>query len=197
MKQVVFACALCLLFSCNTLYVSQSKNQKNTPSIGVEWNFGDFPNEPLQRRIDSAILNEISRFNAEKHAFTVYERERRDKGKDYITLDLQKGKIVGTGGKIAGYSVTAIGVIATPVTLVALESPLIFGFYYWPNHQITSKITLSSNLSDDRKNDKNLLVMTGALFASTGKQTDKLVKKYVDGFHKTLLDIETQLNRHQ
>lgn len=197
MKQLLFACALCLLFSCNTLHVSQTKNHGNTPSVGVEWNFGDFPNEQLQRKLDSAILGEISRFNAEKHAFTVYERERRDKGKDYITLDLQKGKVIGTGGKIAGYSVTAIGVIAAPITLVALESPVIFGFYYWPNHQITSKITLSPNLSDDRKNDKNLLVMTGALFASTSKQTDKLIKKYVDGFHQTLLDVETQLNRHQ
>jgi hypothetical protein len=104
--------------------------------------------------------------------------------------------VVGTGGKIAGYSATAIGLIATPVTLVALESPFILAFYYWPNHQITSKITLSSNLSGERKNNKNLMVMTGALFAATGKQTDKLVKKYVDGFHKTLLDIDSQLSQH-
>ena len=197
MKQFLLIGALCFLFSCNTLYVSQSKSHANMPSLGVEWNFGDFPNETLQHKLDSAITQEISQYNAEKHAFTIYKRERRDKSKDYITLDLVKGKVVGTGGKIAGYSATAIGLIATPVTLVALESPLIVAFYYWPNHQITSKITLSSNLSGEKKNNKNLMVMTGALFSSTGKQNDKLVKKYVDGFHKTLLDIEAQLSRHQ
>ena len=196
MKQLTFLALLCWLCSCNTLYVSQTKTHANTPSIGVEWNFGDFSNPQLQRSVDSAITVEIQRFNAGNHRFTVYQRKRNDKGKDYITVDVEKGKVVGTGGKIAGYSATAIGLIAAPATLIALESPVILAFYYWPNHHITSRITLSSNLSDDRKNNKNLMVMTGALFASDQKQTEKLVRKYVEGLRKTLLDIEMQLSRH-
>ncbi|MDQ3277722.1 MAG: hypothetical protein M3Q06_05320 [Bacteroidota bacterium] len=196
MKQLFLLAALCWLCSCNTLYVSETKTRANTPSIGVEWNFGDFSNTALQHSVDSAITVELQRFNAEQHGFTVYQRKRNDKNKDYITIDVEKGKVVGSGGKIAGYSVTALGLIAAPATLIAIESPMILAFYYWPNHHITSRVTLSSNLSTDRKNNKNLVVMTGALFASNKKQTNKLLRKYADGVRKTLLDIETQLGRN-
>jgi hypothetical protein len=196
MKQLAFILAFFCLCSCNTLYVAQNKNYSNTTSIGVEWNFGDFQSEQLQRKIDSVLLIEIDKFNSQNHAFKVYERKPRDKGKDYISIDIEKGKVVGTGGKIAGYALTTIGLIATPVALAALESPLIFAFYYWPQHNVTSKVTLSPALSGEKKNNKNLMVATGALFASTNNQVEKLVRKYAEGFHKTLIDVEAQLSQH-
>lgn len=137
----------------------------------------------------------IEKFNVEKHAFAVHKKKPRDKEKDYITIDFEKGKVVGTGGKIAGYVITAIG-LATPVALVLLESPIYFSFYYWPEHNIRSKITLSPNLSDEKKNNRNLYVATGALFASTDKQVTKLVKKYGESVYKILVDVEMQLSRH-
>ena len=194
MKQLLFFLALCWLCSCNTLYVSQTKNQGNTPSIGVEWNYGDISNDILQQKIDSIIVAEMDRFNSQKHSFTVHRKKPRDKEKDYISVDFTKAKVVGTGGKIAGYVITGLG-LATPIYLAATQQSYILAFYYWPNHSIMSKVTLSPNLSDERKNNKNLMVSTGALFASTNNQVEKMVRKYADGFHKTLLDIETQLGR--
>lgn len=196
MKQLLFILALCWLCSCNTLHVSQTKNQGNTPTIGVEWNYGDISNETLQKMIDSAMVVELDKFNAQKHAFSVFHKKPRDKAKDYITIDFVKAKVVGTGGKIAGYVITAAG-IAAPILLATMESGFIVSFYYWPMHNIASKVTLSPNLSDERKNDKNLVAMTGALFASTKGQVEKLVWKYAVELHKTLLDIEAQLSRNK
>ena len=195
MKQLLFIMAMCWLCSCNTLHVSQTKNQGNTTSLGVEWNYGDVSNEGLQKKIDSVMVLELDKFNAQKHAFTVHRKKPRDKEKDYITIDFEKAKVVGTGGKIAGYVITAAG-IATPILLATMESSFIFTFYYWPMHNINSKVTLSPNLSDERKNSKNVVAMTGALFASTNGQVEKLLRKYAAELQKTLLDIETQLGKH-
>lgn len=195
MKLLLSVLALSWLCSCNTLYVSQTKKAANTTDIGVEWNYGAVP-DVLQQKIDSVLGVEMENFNKEDHSFAVHRRQPREKEKDYISLDFEKGKVVGTGGKIAGYIVTAVGLIAVPITLVTVESPVIFGFYYWPVHNVRSSITLSPNLSGEKKNNKFLVISTGALFASTDGQVKKLVQKYADGFRKTLLDIETQLAQH-
>jgi hypothetical protein len=196
MKTLLSVLVLSWLCSCNTLYVSPTKTPSNTTSIGVEWNYGDVPNEDLQQKIDSALNVEIEKFNTQGHAFAVHHKNPRDKDKDYITVDFEKGKVIGTGGKIAGYAVTAIGLIAAPVALIAAESPVIIGFYFWPMHNLRSKVTLSPNLSGERKNNKSVWISTGALFASTDGQVKKLVQKYATAFQKTLLDVETQLVQH-
>lgn len=196
MKSILFFLSLCLLCSCNALYVSQGKTVKNTPSIGVEWNTTSIPNEELQRKVDSSLTAELARFNEQKHAFTVHRKMPRDKEKDYISIDIEKGKVVGSGGKVAGYAVSTVGLIGAPVTLLALQSPLIFAFYYFPQHNLTSKVTLSPSLSGEKRNFKNVTVMTGALFASTDKQVTKLVRKYTDMLHQTLLNVETQISQH-
>lgn len=196
MKTLVLFLSLCSFCACNTMYVAGSKNPGNTTSIGVEWNYGDVPNETLQRGLDSAMLVALGKFNAQTHSFSVHRKMPRDKDKDYLAVDFEKGKVVSTGGKVAGYVVTAVG-LATPFALVAAESPVIFAFYYWPYHNVRSKVTLSPALSDDRRNSKNLIKQTGALFASTNGQVQKLVQKYADGFYQTLLDVETQLAQHR
>lgn len=196
MKSILLFLALCWLCACNTLHVSQTKTTANTPSIGVEWNYGDVPNDILQKKIDSALNVEIEKFNTQKHSFTVYRKKPRDKQKDYMTIDFEKAKVVGTGGKAAGYVITTIG-LATPVVLAVLEAPIIFSFYYWPYHNIHSSVILSPNLSGEKKNNKKVVAMTGALFASTNGQVQKLVRKYAEAFHKTLVDVETQLSRHK
>lgn len=196
MKQLLFVLAVCWFCSCNTLHVSQTKNQGNTPSIGVEWNFSEVSNETLAKRIDSAMMMEMDKFNSQKHSFTVHRKKPREREKDYITIDFRKAKVVGTGGKIAGYVITGVG-IAAPILLATTETGFIVGFYYWPMHNITSTVTLSPNLSDEKKNNKNLVAMTGALFASNNTQVEKMVRKYGEAFYKTLLDIETQLGAHK
>lgn len=188
--------ALCWLCSCNTLYVSESKTAGNTPSIGVEWTTSSITNEDLQRKVDSSLTAELASFNEQKHAFTVHRKMPRDKEKDYISIDIERGKVVGTGGKVAGYVVSAAGLIAAPVTLAAVQSPLIFGFYYFPQHNLASKVTLSPSLSGEKRNFRNVTVMTGALFTSTDKQVTKLVRKYTDMLHLTLVEVETQISRH-
>lgn len=188
--------SLCVLCACNTLYVAGNKTTGNTTSIGVEWNFDDVPNETLQHGLDSAMLTVLSKFNAQKHSFSVHRKTLRDKDKDYLTVDFEKGKVVGTGGKIAGYVVTTIG-LATPFVLAATDAPVILGFYYWPYHNVRSRVTLSPALSDERRNGKNLIRQTGALFASTRGQVQKLVQKYADGFYQTLVDVESQLAQHR
>jgi hypothetical protein len=196
MKPVLFFLSLCLLCSCNALYVSQNKTANNTPSIGVEWNTTSIANEELQRKVDSSLTAELVRFNEQKHAFTVHRKMPRDKEKDYISIDIEKGKVVGTGGKVAGYVVSTAGLIGAPATLIALQSPLIFGFYYFPQHNLTSKVTLSPSLSGEKRNFKTVTAMTGALFASTDKQVTKLVRKYSNMLHETLLNVETQISQH-
>lgn len=194
MKQLLLIAALGWLCSCNTLHVAQNRTSANTTSIGVEWNYGQVSNEALLKSIDSVLNVEMEKFNSQKHSFTVHKKLPRTKEKDYLTIDFEKAKVVGSGGKVAGYVITTLG-IAAPIALAVAKSPLILGFYYWPMHNIHSKVTLSPNLSDERKNNKYVAVMTGALFASDEKQVPKMLRKYAESFHKLLTDIETQLSR--
>ena len=196
MKQLLLILSLCWLCSCNTFYVAQNKNTANTKSLGVECAYGDISSEVLQQKIDSVLRAEMERFNTQQHSFAVHPKKPRDKEKDYISIDFQQAKIVGTGGKIAGYTITTLG-LAAPVPLIAAEAPLILWFYYWPQHTIHSKVTLSPGLSGEKKNTKNVVSNAGALFASDEKQVEKLLEKYGQTFQTVLLDIETQLNANK
>ncbi len=194
MKNTFLFLAICWLSSCDVIHVAQNKTTENTSTLGIEVNYNDIPNSIFQQQLDSSLTVEIDKFNSEKHAFTVHRKNPRDKDKDYINIDFQKAKIVGTGGKIAGYAITTIG-LATPFALLAAESPLLLAFYYIPEHNITTRVTISPNLAEDRKDHKNLFASTGALFSSNKKQVPKLMQKYTHNFHKILLDIEAQLGR--
>ena len=195
MKNVIFVFAICFLTSCDVIHVAQNKTKANTTSLGIEVNYNDIPNSVYQKQLDSSLTVEIEKFNSEAHAFSVHRKSPRDKDKDYITIDFEKARIVGTGGKIAGYAITTLG-LAAPFVLIAVESPIILAFYYFPEHNLTTRVTISPNLSEDRKDHKNLLVNTGALFSSNKKQIPKLMQKYTNGFHKILLDVEKQLAAH-
>src|SRR5437868_5153 len=109
-----FLPVLVLLFcSCKTLRIADEKNARNTPSIGIEWNYSESVNEKLPHRIDSVISGVMSQFNSEGHSFSVHKKLPKDK--DYLALDFEKGKVVSKGEKIAGYAISGLGLIVTPI----------------------------------------------------------------------------------
>jgi hypothetical protein len=186
--------ALLFIFcSCQTLKVATEKNTRNTSSIGIEWSYNDRVNEKLQPRLDSVINKMMADFNAERHSFTVHKKLAKDK--DYLSIDFNKGKIVSKGERIVGYVVSAMGLIATPIYLASADLGFIAAFAYWPSNNIQDQIQLSGTLAKGRGR-KNTRVETGALFARSSKQVDKLLTKFSTQLRNELVKIETQLEKH-
>lgn len=192
MKNLVLLifCLCCL--SCATLQISEDRNSKNVKAVGIEWSYSEKVDERYQPMVDSAINQLIREFNSEKHLFTVHKKLPKDK--DYITIDFNKGKIASKGQQIAGYVVSAVGLIGAPVALIAAESPIIVAFYYFPENRLDSKISVSSFLAADKSRDKRLSIGTGALFANRTKQVNKLTTKFEGGLKDVLLKIEQQVS---
>jgi hypothetical protein len=117
----------------------------------------------------------------------------RDKDKDYITIDFTRGKIVSNGEQIAGYAVSAIGLIALPTALIVTEAPIFAAFYYLPQNKLEPKISLSPVLMAEKYRDKKLYLQKGTLFANRNKQAEKLVKQFAVKLKSTLINIENQV----
>lgn len=196
MKNAFFFVALSLcIASCNTLYVSRGRTAASVPKLGLEWPTG-YTEDDLQPRVDSVINAAMDKWNTEKHSFTVYRRQIKDKAKDYVTIDFRRIRVVGTGGKIAGYVLTPIG-LALPVFMIIKQAPLIVFFFYLPEHSIESEVTLSATLSDDRRNRRGLVASAGALFAPTKSKVNKMLGKYGKAVGQLLHDIEMQLQANK
>ena len=193
MKLLLVLICVSLISSCATLQVASEKNTKNVTSLGIEWTYSGDLNEILPPKLDSSINTAMEKFNAEQHAFTVHKKLAKDK--DYITVDFTKGKIASQGQKAAGYIVTGLG-IAAPVVLIAVSSPIIVSFYYWPLNVVYSDVSLSPSLSYEKTRNKKLNEGTGALFAKTKPQVNKLADKYSNAFYDVLVKVEDQLKQH-
>lgn len=192
LQPLVTIVLVCLLLSCKaTFQVMDTKTTVNTPEIGIEWNYGENVHPSMTRQIDSILILEIESFNAEFHAFKVRRKEKKDK--DYVSIEFNHAKIIGSGGKIVGYTVTTIGILAIPATIIATEGALAIGFYYWPTHSISSRADLSPNLAADKRGFGKIGSETGALFSANRKQVPKLYQQLKFSFKAALIRIEQQL----
>ncbi len=185
---------LIVFCSCKTLQVAENKNIKNTPSIGIEWNYSEKVNDKLLPKIDSVILKGINTFNSEKHSFSVHKKKPKDK--DYLSLSFDKGKIVGGGEKAAGYIISTLGLIVAPAVLIGADAGFIVVFYFWPTHKIQGVMDLSPSMAADKGSIKRLYLETGALFSKNSKQVEKLLEKFSKAFYSSLIKIETQISSH-
>lgn len=190
---IVLAFISCLSTGCKFYRVASDKTLTNTPRIGIEWNYGDQVNEALAPRVDSVINLAIDTWNQQKHGFTVHQKEPKGKDKDYISIDINRVHKVRTGGKIAGYSISAIGLIGVPALLIATETPYIIAFFYWPGHSVEAKAELNGSLGADKRPRGPLGAGTGALFSKDSKQLNKMLTQFKERILKMLSIIEGQL----
>jgi hypothetical protein len=193
MKQITIFFLCFLFFSCS-LKKASTRNAANTKSLALEWTYPSKITENLRLKLDSTIEVVMKQFNNEKHSFDVHKKTPIDK--DYLTINFQKAKVVKNGEKIAGYIVSAIGLVVIPYVLIASESPFILVFYYYPQHRLVPAFTLSPSLSSGKNNKISMLLSTGALFVSTDKQVNKLLNKFLGALNKTLSALDKQLQQN-
>lgn len=196
-KLATFAliCFSFFIFSCGGLRVAENRNFKNTKEIGVEWsvdgvvkNVGD----NYEQTVDSLMELAMATYN-QQHPQLVF-RKKQKKDKDYITVSIDRFKVVKAGGKAAGYVVTGVGLIAAPITVLVLsEYTFALAFYYWPAHKMTGTAELSSALASDKGYRTFMGAEKGALFGTNKKQIPKLYSRYVESMHKVFAMVETRL----
>jgi hypothetical protein len=189
-QRLVTPCLMAAFFSCKSLQVVETKTSANTPELGIEWNYGDRVDERLVKPIDSVLLKTMDDFNAQSHSFKVHKKERKDK--DFVSFEIERAKIVRPGGKVAGYTLSAVG-LALPVVMVLAQSPWIFAFVYLPHHEISSRAELSPSLAAEKRWFG--LIGNGklALFTKDRKQVPKMLTNYGNRFAEALKKIEAQL----
>ena len=195
MKILYFIVFLLSLTSCNVLKLAADKNANNVTTIGIQSNYGNRANNLYKDTVDAVIETVMNRFNAEKHIFDVHKKTKTDKA--YLTLDFSKIKIVSNGGVIAGYVVSAIGLLVAPVAVYVLsEKTFLLAFYYFPLNIIEYQASLSSYLNDTKGKQQRISVQTGAMFRKMSKRISVTKEKFDMALYKMLLDLEKQLKTH-
>jgi uncharacterized protein YijF (DUF1287 family) len=195
MKTLLLLTICALLYSCSTLKVAPDKNLGNIKAIGIETFYGTKADNIYTDHVKASIDKIMNVFNSENHGFQVHKKIRTDRA--YLTLDFSKVKIVKNSGVAAGFIVTAIGLIATPIlVLEATEQTAIAAFWYLPVNKIECTGTLSSYLNSGNASSQRLLIQTGAMFRRKDKRISVTVNKFENAFYNILLDLEKQLKSH-
>ncbi len=192
MKYFLLAGLTICFYSCSTLKSDSGKTIKNTPDVGVEWEYSAKVNDAYQKNMDSVIKDEIQKFNSSGHAFNLHIKNRKDK--DYISMEFKDGKIATKSQRTAGYIVSGVGLIATPALLIALHAGFVAAFYYIPENTFLMKCTYSDNLANPSSHGKKFNGSTGALFANKDKQVGKLFTKFSVKFETIMSNLEKELS---
>ncbi len=183
------------LGSCNILKVAGDKNGNNVTDIGIETIYENRANNLYTDTVNAAVENVISRFNTEKHIFGVHKKGKTDKA--YLTLDFSKIKIVSNGGVIAGYVISALGILVAPIAVYELsEKTFLLAFYYLPENRIEYKASLSPYLNDIKGRPQHALIQTGAMFKKMSKRINVTKTKFEVALYNMLLNLEKQLRAH-
>lgn len=187
---------LTLLFlSCNSLKISGSKNANNVSSIGIETNYAKRVSSAYKDSIEASIEKVISQFNSEKHVFSIHKKETSDSS--YLTLNFSKVRFVSNGGVAAGYIVSGIGLIASPILVFEWSGEsAILAFWYFPVNRIEYTSSLSPYLNANRGPSQQNLIQSGAMFRSKSKRIEVTRTKFEVYLYNSLLELEKQLKSH-
>lgn len=194
MRSLIVIATILFLSACKTFQVNETKTIANTPSLGIEWAYSDDVNGALQPMVDSVVRKAMDDFNARNGQLKLHLKGKKDK--DYISFNFSRIKKVSSGGKIAGYTISAIGLIGAPVALIASEAGFVVFFWYWPAHQIFSEADLSPNMAAEKHSRGFVNSSVGALFAGNKRQIPKMLNRYYNDLMKAFIKIETQLIQH-
>lgn len=192
MKYFLLSSLIICFYSCSTLKSDAGKTIKNTPNIGIEWEYSGKVNDVYQKDMDSVIKGEIQKFNSTSHSFNLHIKNRKDK--DYISLEFKEGKLATKGERTAGYIVCGVGLVATPALLIALHTGFVAAFYYLPENRFLMKCTYSDNLSAPSSHGKKFYGSTGSLFAKKDKQVEKLFTKFSVRFEMIMTSLQKELS---
>jgi len=183
---------LCAL-SCNTKnYVSATITNND---LGVDWTFSERVNESYMNAVDSMINLSLQQFNAEKHSIKLHKKKAADK--EYVTFHFTNGRKVSPAQKRNGYILSAVGLVAIPATMAALDMGFVIGFYYWPQNTLDAKVSLSPAMTDSIYSYRKIRVQTGALFKPSNVQTEKLFKKFQSRFMQMLIQIDQRFSKQK
>lgn len=192
MKAIVYSCFILLFCSCANLKIATNRTTTNTTSIGIERVYDADINDLNKDSLEKVIQRVMDRFNSEKHAFNVHNKLPKEK--DFLTLDFSKAKIASNGTVAIGYTVSALGLIASPILVYVLsEKSFLLFFWYFPTNKIYYSTTLSPSLADDKGATINVRIETDALFRNKRKRMEVSLRKFEKVLYESLLDIESQL----
>lgn len=182
-----------LIHSCSpTLRIAESSKNIGI-DIAIEWTISPSASELFISKIDSVMNLVINLVNQEDHGF--YVHKKRDNEEAQLTLDFEKIKFVSTGGQIAGYLVSGVGLIASPIIISTLTNQAFtLVFWYFPHDCISYSATLSADLDEDnRSRTINRFVDSGVLFTSKSKRTDKISRRLKSSLYRVLLGLNGEV----
>jgi PBP1b-binding outer membrane lipoprotein LpoB len=138
MKYLLFLPLVLFFYSCSTLKSDAGKSIRNTPDVGIEWEYSGKINDAYQKDMDSVISAEIQKYNAAGHQLHLHKKKAKDK--DYLFMEFKEGKLTTKGERTAGYIFTGLGLVATPALLIALNTGFVAIFYPKTNFSSSAPI---------------------------------------------------------
>lgn len=179
---------VCLFFySCqpSKIYIER---KKDFTDLGVEWTYSLRVNEMFKSKIDSIMDVAITQFNNEHHSFLVHKKISGEE--DFLSLSFDKGRFVSDGGQAAGYIISGLGVIVSPIISLSSSGGKSFlTFWYLPHDNLIFHGTFSPSISNNIRPQK-MFIQSGALFSNKQKRWSTITWQLANAIQQIFLDID-------
>jgi hypothetical protein len=193
MKYILIVGVCALLTSClitKTNYYINPNSKIDTLSICI--NYSEKIDLEVQKSFESAISDDIIRFNHENHKFKL--STCRDSTFRSLNINVMETTFVNSKSRLASTLITLAGAGVT-FLMYYTNSPLVITFWYVPETKSETYFRLSDDLTYNQKS--NIIKPSNrAMFLNQKKQIEKHRLTFVRFFRNELKSLESQYSKN-
>ena len=186
---IILTISLVFLSSCATLHFSAEK-KATVKDLSIDWTFSKSVDREYIPNIDSVMTVVIANYNSHSHSFKVHKKLATEP--EGLTINFSRGKFTGDGEITASYLVSAIGLIAAPITMYSASNGqgLLF-FWYFPSDCIRLKTSLSPELAGNNGKTVVSFIQKGATFSRKSARMARMCNGINDYVSNILLKLDS------
>ena len=184
---IVVATILVFLSACATLNLSVQK-KAILKDLTIDWSYASNVDSEYIPNIDSVMIAVLYNYNSQNHSFKLHKKQTGEQ--DGLTINFSRGKFTGDGEIAASYLVSAIGLIAAPITMLsASDGKSILFFWYFAADRIKIQASLTPELAGNNGQSVSNFIQTGATFTNKAARMDRMCSGINDYVNNILLNL--------
>lgn len=170
-------------------------DQFTTNEFGIYLHFDIAVDEDIRMAIERAASDFIVEYNFEDNPFTLNLEE--DDCQECFALHITNTKFVESSQQGAAVLINIVGLIALPVVLGSVDSPLILFFWYFPKTVSEVELTLPETISGTLENNPIMLYPNNSGFLrSRRKQVIKHSQSFAQFLGHIIKKVEKQYKKN-
>ncbi len=185
---IVVVTILVFLSASATLNLSVQK-KATLKDLTIDWRYTSNVDSEYIPNIDSVMIAMLYNYNSQSHSFKIHKKQTGEQ--DGLTIDFSRGKFTGDGEIRASYLVSAIGLIAAPITMLsASDGKSLLLFWYFAADRIKIQARLTPDLVGNNGQSVSNFIQTGATFTNKAARMDRMCSGISDYVNNILLHLD-------